>query len=151
MKFISLGLCLVLCFSACQSDKTKGMVLDVEGFTLLDDKTLTEKDVLQSFYEGYITACSNMDEDALSILETTYVSDALLLKLDSLELDYNPFLKAQDCDVSTLESLKISTVDDEKKLYEVSYDWGDGSVISIFLVVSDVDGYFLITDLMLDE
>ena len=68
--------------------------------------------MLRRFYEEYIAAWlrNGDNEEGLAILRR-YLTPRLFGRLQrmyaEMELDYDPFLEAQDCDESVLENLRI--------------------------------------------
>lgn len=71
--------------------------------------------MLRRFYEEYIAAWlrNGDNEEGLAILRR-YLTPRLFGRLQrmyaEMELDYDPFLEAQDCDESVLENLRIERI-----------------------------------------
>ncbi|MBC7449864.1 MAG: DUF3828 domain-containing protein [Cytophagales bacterium] len=109
------------------------------------DSSDEQTKMLQQFYERYIFECVNMtakkDETALK----TFCMDNLISKLTKEQLDYDPFLNAQDCDIEWLKTLSIIQENRHSNVYFVSYTYTYDDKIntgSIKLqVVKEQDGY----------
>jgi hypothetical protein len=83
---------------------------------------------LKSFYTEYITQCDKSNYDTLMSIRQKYCSKNLINRIyynknDSDILDYDPFLQAQDCDKSTIQTLKVWKDIKNPNLYYVSYKW----------------------------
>ncbi len=78
---------------------------------------------LKSFYTLYITenAKNQPNEKLLSTIKHKYCSEKLLQKLSLEELDYDPFLNAQDCDIEWLKTLSVIKESKSKNKYVVSF------------------------------
>jgi hypothetical protein len=96
------------------------------------DKTTKDKDniiieTLKKFYTEYITQCDKSNYDTLMSIRIKYCTKNLINRIynrtDSDILDYDPFLRAQDCDRSTIQTLKIWKDTANQNLYFVSYKW----------------------------
>lgn len=87
----------------------------------------SEKEIItmiKSFYTAYITETSKMPPDfnKIEVIKKEYCTLSLLNKIEMQELDYDPFLKAQDCDAETLKTLSIKKDIKQKNLFYVSYN-----------------------------
>ncbi len=78
---------------------------------------------LTNFYTLYITESSKNqpNERQLNLIKHKYCSDKLLRKLSLEELDYDPFLNAQDCDIEWLKTLTITKDNKSKNKYIVGF------------------------------
>lgn len=85
---------------------------------------------VQQFYEKYITEISKdaTDNKKIEAIRKQYVNQRFLDKLQNMyqdmELDYDPFLAAQDCDKSVLDSLRIEQDTVRTGIYNV-YLWNN--------------------------
>lgn len=84
---------------------------------------------LQQFYIKYITKCVNgSDTEKIKEVQKQYITPQLFDKLQKMysemKLDCDPFLKAQDCDKSMLEKLRIEKDNCQQNVYRV-YLWDD--------------------------
>jgi len=120
MKKVVLLFCTSLLF-ACTNKEEKTVVTN-EPVTnnspnnKLPDEPATTPDtdaaaMLTEFYKQYVAACVDDDLNRgakkSEELVIQYCTKALRDKMDAAELDYDPFLNAQDCDPSIFETLTI--------------------------------------------
>lgn len=101
--------------------------------------------MLYGFYTSYITETAKMPLNIpnVSSLKEKHCTSKLIRKLKDEELDYDPFLKSQDCDIAWLKSLEIKKDESKDDLYHVSYKdaySGDKVVIGL-VVVKEKDTY----------
>lgn len=81
------------------------------------------KAMLKAFYTEYMTELSEFPtnyQKAQQIKEK-YCTKEFLIEIEKLDLDYDVILNAQDCDISTLESLEIK--EDKNNQFIVSYQF----------------------------
>lgn len=84
--------------------------------------------MLNNFYTEYITACCQISpgSDEEERVKKKYCTQGLLNNFHNEDnytmLDADPFLGAQDCDLKTLETLKIEK-DVRQNVYNVTYLW----------------------------
>jgi len=84
-------------------------------------------------------------------LKNKYFTQKLQAKLKNLNLDYDPILKAQDCDKKWLEKLIIIPDKEEQNTYIVSYpDTYNKTDVRIRLSVTKVNRNYLIDDIEID-
>lgn len=113
-----------------QWGKITSFVLFTIGLLLIGcntDKAREKKeiDMLQSFYQEYIieqSKVSTYNPQKIDSIKTFYCSAGLLEKLSQLELDYDPFLSAQDCDEVFLKRMTIKAETGNPGVYEVMFD-----------------------------
>ena len=72
-----------------------------------------EKEVLKllnEFYHKYITENSKvpLDEVRINSIKAKYCTSRLINRIKNQRLDYDPFLNAQDCDITWLETLVVN-------------------------------------------
>lgn len=81
-------------------------------------------EMLKQFYTEYIKEILKTEpsEKKLHSIRKQYCTAGLLSKIQSVELDYDPFLNAQDADEDWLKTLSISKDPQRKK---------DGYIISL--------------------
>ena len=85
--------------------------------------------MLKAFYTSYITVFSNwnspIDDTKLNALQRKYCTTSLLNKIanqsKSGELESDPFLQAQDADISWLKTLSFKKDLKKPNSYDVSY------------------------------
>lgn len=103
-------------------------------------------EMLKEFYTKYITEISKTSPSAkkLQSIKKQYCTAGLLSRMKELELDYDPFINAQDTDDSWIKTLSVKK--DPKKgkgLYTVSFsDTESKTTITVRLsIVKDGDDY----------
>ncbi len=104
--------------------------------TAKEQSSTSEKEVqfITDFYSTYIKICdeslSFMEER--TVLKSKYCTVKLLAELEEKNLDYDPFLNAQDCSKEWIKSINVTAISDEEYNYEVSYNSGyNNKIISI--------------------
>lgn len=89
-------------------------------------------EMLKEFYTIYIKQVADgpageSGEQAINAIRKKYCSSRLLKELkkkfENGQLDYDPFLKAQDSDTSLLKTLSITKDEHKENVYEVSYSY----------------------------
>jgi hypothetical protein len=86
----------------------------------------TAETLLKNFYTEYMTliASNTLDSKKEEFIKQKYCTKELLNKINKQfeeeELDYDPFLKAQDANLENLSSLKIENVNKDNQ-YKVRY------------------------------
>ena len=84
------------------------------------DKQIRE--TLKSFYKVYIAENDKMpiDEKKLNSIKRKYCTLKFIKKMKASDLDYDPFVKAQDYDKNWLKTMKINK-DSKKNIYVVCF------------------------------
>lgn len=115
-------LVLLLCIQSCGSNRTK---MEPTGIPIVENKGI---EFLKTFYTDYISACSATPQNTADLerLKREFLSEELMEELKVAELDYDPFLNAQDCDISWVKTLQIEVIESGNKDYQVSYNDGYG-------------------------
>ncbi|MBO7464570.1 MAG: hypothetical protein J6T56_01805 [Bacteroidales bacterium] len=117
---------------------------------IIDNKIL----FIRSFYSEYIYETCTEDGSIPNMenvgkIEEKYCSKELLTKINGL--DYDPFLKAQDCDVEWLNNLDIKADTKDENWFTVSYSYTDylnnKQNISIRLKIVPTDNHYQIIDI----
>jgi hypothetical protein len=136
-KYLFLLLCIPLIFQSC-STKGNGESSGIDS---------TEIVVLKTFYSLYIeeNAKNQIDEKAVSSLKRKYVTPELLKKIDNAELDYDPFLMAQDCDERWINTLTI--IPKNVHEYTLCYSFSKGKQNCITLQLVKNENGYQITDI----
>ena len=99
--------------------------------------------MLKDFYTSYIIESSKMSPtqtQKLNSIKAKYCTKGLLDKIEkqfkSGELDYDPFLKAQDVDTGWLKTLSFSKDLKKPSSYVVSYtDTNSSTKVNIYVTV----------------
>jgi len=100
--------------------------------------------MLKDFYTAYVTEVSKMPEDLkkIDLIKTRFCTASLLSELRKKELDYDPFLNAQDSDMGLLKTLKI---EESKRIgfYIVTYmdNFSKKPVRIVLSIVRDAGRY----------
>lgn len=101
------------------------------------------------FYTSYITESLVMNDQKISELKKVYITSKFLEKLQKLELDYDPFVDAQDFDESWLESLKVVRSKEINGVYEVyRFDHYNQKYVCIKLRVIKEDCQYKINSIL---
>ena len=106
---------------------------------------------VENFYEEYISELSEMpmDLDRIDSLEKKFLTVELYKKLKEQDLDYDPFLNAQDFDDDILEKLASNEHTEKKDVVKVSYiDDYTSSTVSIFLKVIELENGYKISSIL---
>lgn len=100
---------------------------------------------VENFYKEYITGLSEMpmNFDRVDSIKRSFLTEELYEKLEEQQLDFDPFLNAQDFDDNILEKIAYNEHPEKIDVVKVSYiDGYTSSTISIFLeVVELANGY----------
>lgn len=76
------------------------------------------------------------DFEKINSIKKKYCTANLLRKIEKDELDYDPFLNAQDSNIEWIKTLSVKKDTKENNLYYVSYkDTYNGTQIVIKLIV----------------
>lgn len=105
--------------------------------------------MLRDFYSAYITEqCKIRDIDlqAIATLKQKYLTERLLNKIEAARLDYDPFLKAQDCEMSWINSLEISHAEHANS-FKVCYRYNEEWMKCTTLSLIERQGKFMIDDI----
>lgn len=95
--------------------------------------------LIKEFYNSYISAACKLPDDVKSIevIKTKFLTKRFLKELNSSELDYDPFLDAQDCKENWVKTLKVIS-DDSRNNYIACYKYQDSlRCVRLFLSKQD--------------
>jgi hypothetical protein len=118
----------------------------------------TAEQTLREFYAQYITACDEMSDN--TAIKENFLTKELITKLAEADLEYDPFLNAQDCDKAWVETLEINPVSGQGMdgAYRICYDGGDVICLTLFLVqregkwqINDIEELSEIAHISTDE
>jgi hypothetical protein len=89
---------------------------------------------LNNFYKEYLNQIAKfpVNESKLKEIKTSYCTERLLHKLDTIELDYDPFTNSQDFDPNTANKLNITRKSDLS--YTVSFSNNSEYTTTLFLI-----------------
>jgi len=104
---------------------------------------------LKTFYTEYIIQMEKLpDKTKTDSLKLAYCTSDLLQTIESQQLDYDPFLKAQDCDKEWLKTLTISKNHDREGEYRIGFlDSFKGETTEIIVKVVSENGVYKIDSL----
>ncbi|MGM8360736.1 DUF3828 domain-containing protein [Flavobacterium sp. ARAG 55.4] len=120
------------------------------------DKDAAIQKMLKEFYSVYIKEFTNEkiaeSERKLDSIEIKFCTKSLLDSISNEfehnELDYNPFVKAQDASLDWIETLTVSRLSGSKNKFNVQYlDKYSGNATSIHVTVINEKGIFKISSL----
>lgn len=101
--------------------------------------------MLKEFYTAYITENAKMPADftKINLIKKKYCTANLLSKIEKEELDYDPFLNAQDSNTEWLKTLTIKKDTKENNLFQVSYKdtYSGTQVIIKLIVIKEMESY----------
>ena len=112
------------------------------GQSSIDTVNAAKIAMLKSFYTEYITEFSIGDPKKAGLIQKKYTTSGLRHKWDSLQIDYDPYLKGQDSDTSFIKTLQITKDLTKPNVYIVTYLDNVPSKATIYLkIVCDSTGY----------
>ena len=79
---------------------------------------------LEGFYSEYISSWENPDNDMLSTLKkycSSNLFDNIINMWKTHQLDHDPFINTQDVSAIILDYLKVTPIEGERELFEVSF------------------------------
>ncbi len=106
---------------------------------------------LKAFYVSYISESAKeiVNIKKIDAIKMKYITEKLLKKIDKEELDYDPIINAQDCDVQWLKTLEIIKSSSTTQIYIVSYTDGYSKrKNSIKLFITKEFGSFKIANIL---
>lgn len=118
---------ILIYLAACAGCTNKTSSVNKEQPVINSDAKGTENDtaikMIRSFYSEYITINNevSVDEARLAAIKKKYCTARLLSALQQEEMDYDPFLNAQDCDTSWIRTMSVKHDVLENDIYHVQY------------------------------
>lgn len=107
-------------------------------------------EMLREFYTLYITENDKMKRDDLRIatIKEKYVTPKLIAKIDSAmlyyNLDYDPFVNAQDYDTAWIKTLEIAPVLERTNTFDICYTYNRNSKSCTTVVLVESEGKYMI-------
>lgn len=111
---------------------------------------LSGMEMLREFYTLYITENDKMKRDDLRIatIKEKYVTPKLIAKIDSAmlyyNLDYDPFVNAQDYDTAWIKTLEIAPVPERTNTFDICYTYNRNSKSCTTVVLVESEGKYMI-------
>lgn len=95
------------------------------------------RSTLNSFYTEYLNQIAKfpVNETKLNSIKKSYCTYRLLHKLDTIELDYDPFTNSQDFDQNTAKKLNLKKKSD--LIYNVSFSNNSEFTTTLFLLKNE--------------
>ena len=95
-----------------------------------DDRART---TIERFYTEYLDALVRNDDVAVGRVEDKYLSRSLARRIrrmyGTMELDYNPFMQAQDFDSHSLDGMRIEKTGASENIYRVIMGEKIGAIV----------------------
>ncbi len=133
--FIIVSVCVFLVGtqSACKDIATKNSEKD----TTISVEHTSPEDFIKGFYEGYISANLKMPVDYKQVDAMVDLSctQSLIAYLDTAELEYDPFLNAQDVFEAWLNHIKVEAHKTMPLCYWVYLDDPENSNASVIVLI----------------
>lgn len=107
-------------------------------------------EMLREFYTLYITENDKKKRDDLRIatIKEKYVTPKLIAKIDSAmlyyNLDYDPFVNAQDYDTAWIKTLEIAPVPERTNTFDICYTYNKNSKSCTTVVLVESEGKYMI-------
>lgn len=130
-----------------EKDTTKVIVKkDRKNNFLLKNEVIS---FLMMFYKEYTSELKKkiVDFKVIDNIKKKYCTLKLINKLAQSELDYDPFLNAQDVNDDILKSIIINDTDEEG-VYIVSYDGYNDDKIYVKLLLIKIEGDYKVSDII---
>ena len=108
-------------------------------------------EMLKNFYKEYISESAKMpmNEKKINSIKKKYCTSKLLQKIDLLELDYDPFVNAQDFEPTLLKTIKFNKIFKSNNIYKACYVWDfNNKTICVKLSIKKVNNSFKIDDII---
>ena len=118
--------------------------------TKITNHDIVKINFLEEFYKRYILlVANNIEIEPLKKLIEVSCDENLIIKIDNSDIDYDPFLNAQDANEESINSLEIKKCSNESDIFCVSYLWDSSSEkTNIKLRVSIINGKPKIVDII---
>ncbi|MGB0176917.1 MAG: DUF3828 domain-containing protein [Owenweeksia sp.] len=118
--------------------------LSIHGQDFSDEKAIA---MLHNFYHNYLAEQDNPGpESNIDAVLEKYLSKPFIQELNTLALDYDPFINAQDFDPDLADKLSIEKVKDSQRTFLVSYP-GWEEIVQIRLTVLLENGEYRVASL----
>ncbi|MBA0883369.1 DUF3828 domain-containing protein [Flavobacterium undicola] len=155
--FFCINLLVVLFLYSCKKEplEPKRALKTEESNNSIENGEQIEK-ILTAFYTSYLEQFSNQNlkesEKKLDSIKVKYCTKSLLdgisNEFENNELDYDPFIKAQDASSDMIETLTVNKIAGSENKFHVQYlDKYSGHKTDILVTVVDENGSFKISSL----
>lgn len=124
---------LLMVQSCTQADKTKSDQVQ----SSIKDSLVSKEEMLKDFYEGYLSASlkSPIDYQQTDALIDAHCTASLIQYLDTAELEYDPFLNAQDLSDAWQNNIVIKPHGQMPDTYWVHLDDPKNSNSSVIILI----------------
>ena len=149
MKYIYL-LIAFFYFSCAGNSKTPGNESSENNIEMIKTSQDEGVEYVEMFYQEYISALLEMPMDLKKIetIENNYLSNKLLTQLRNKQLDYDPFLNAQDFEEDIFEKMKFENHPESTNMVKVSYeDEYTGKIVTLQLELIEDNGSYKINSI----
>lgn len=122
--------------------------------TIITEKNSSDKQIvemLKKFYNEYLTEIDKMplNQKKINLVKQKFCTSKLLKKIDLLELDYDPFVNAQDFDSEVLKTIKFTKDSKSLNIYKACYIYSfNKKNICIKLRIIKTNNNFKIDDIL---
>ncbi len=110
---------------------------------------------LKEFYTAYMLEMSSgINQKAEDSILNKYVTEELLIKIEKASLDYDPLINAQDAIAESIETLRVTSDEKQKEVYNVCYTdvySENGKKYCIELSLIKRDGRYMINDILNED
>lgn len=128
----------------------KGSIVSNDTTSSSQQAQLSGMEMLREFYTLYITENDKMKRDDLRIatIKEKYVTPKLIAKIDSAmlyyNLNYDPFVNAQDYDTAWIKTLEIAPVPERTNTFDICYTYNRNSKSCTTVVLVESEGKYMI-------
>lgn len=128
----------------------KGSIDSNDTISSSQQAQLSGMEMLREFYTLYITENDKKKRDDLRIatIKEKYVTPKLIAKIDSAmlyyNLDYDPFVNAQDYDTAWIKTLEIAPVPERTNTFDICYTYNKNSKSCTTVVLVESEGKYMI-------
>ncbi len=113
------------------------------------DKEIVQ--MLKNFYKEYVSESDKMpmNEKKINLIKKRYCTSNLLNKIELLELDYDPFVDAQDFNSTLLKTIEFTKDKKNNNNYKACYVWDfNKKIICVKLSIKKVNKTYKIDDII---
>ncbi len=135
MKF-QVFLFMIFAISSCSRSASKPMkdIPKAEDSSVpLPAKEGEMEKFVMGFYQKYVDVYKEIDRNSLKEIRNKFSSECLLKDIEKSKLDFDPYISAQDCDSTLLETINFAFIGNG--VVNISYGVGnDSRIIQLKLI-----------------